>query len=46
MATSFGLCMTSSGENIYKNLNAGVYIYLKIFWPDDGLRRPKLVAII
>jgi len=25
MATSFGLCRPSSGQNIYKNLNAGVY---------------------
>jgi len=25
MATSFGLCRPPSGQNIYKNLNAGVY---------------------
>jgi len=25
MATSFGLCRPSSGQDIYKNLNAGVY---------------------
>jgi hypothetical protein len=25
MATSFGLCRPSSGQNIYKNLNAGVH---------------------
>jgi len=25
MATSFGLCRPSSGQNIYKNLNADVY---------------------
>ena len=25
MATSFGLCRLSSGQNIYKNLNAGLY---------------------
>jgi len=25
MVTSFGLCRLSSGQNIYKNLNAGIY---------------------
>jgi len=25
MATSFSICRSSSGQNIYKNLNAGVY---------------------
>jgi hypothetical protein len=25
MVTSFGICRPSSGQNIYKNLNAGVY---------------------
>ena len=28
MATSFGLCRLSLGQNIYKKLNAGVYIAL------------------
>ena len=26
MANSFGLCRASWGQNIYKNLNAGIYI--------------------
>ena len=28
MATGFGLCRPSSGQNIYKNLNGGVYSVL------------------
>ena len=59
MATSLGLYKPSSGQNIYKNLNASVYNaltnntlytpafkFLYVFWPDDGLHKPKLVAII
>jgi len=36
MATSFGLCRPSSGQNIYKDLNAGVYNVLFVnvsLWP-------------
>jgi len=30
MAISFGLCRPSSGKNIYKNLNAGLDIWLAV----------------
>jgi hypothetical protein len=43
LVTSFGLSRKSSGQNIYKNLKATMaYKFLQIFWPGDGLPRPKL----
>jgi len=39
MATNFGLCRPSSGQNIYKNLNATVYnvLFVNVMGSDTDI---------